>query len=252
MESIWQPVRESGNLVDRIVTKIEDLINSARLSEGEKLPPERELAKMLGVSRPVLREAVKTLSANGRLLVKHGQGVFVATNQEQLVRDHLRNLEISLLELFRVREVLEVTAAQWAAVAITESEIERLGELMEQQELAYAEPVNFEQLKRLDIAFHSEIVAIARNRFLTHTYAVLQEMINEGMETTLTVPGRLAISRTDHRNIFNAIIDHDPERAALASRVHISGAQRTAISRIQGSVTELITETDSRSDPVSG
>ena len=60
------PIKEAGNLTDRIVVRIEELIANEKLAEGERLPAERDMARMLGVSRPALREAVKTLEARGR------------------------------------------------------------------------------------------------------------------------------------------------------------------------------------------
>ncbi len=229
MESLFSPIKEAGNLSDRIVTLIEDLIDSEALEEGQRLPPERDLALMLGVSRPALREAVKTLEAHQRLVVKHGQGVFVGLNKSNLVRQRLLNLEVSLMELFAMRRVLESTAATWAAASATDTEIGQLEKVMLEQERAYLEPDDLEQLKSVDAAFHQSVVAMAKNRFLIQTFDVLQEMIGEGMETTLRVPERLTMSRVDHRRIFDAIRDHDPAAAASAAASHIDGAREAAV-----------------------
>lgn len=229
MESLFSPIKEAGNLSDRIVTLIEDLIDSQALEEGQRLPPERDLALMLGVSRPALREAVKTLEAHQRLVVKHGQGVFVGLNKSNLVRQRLLNLEVSLMELFAMRRVLESNAATWAAATATDMEIAQLEKVMLEQERAYLEPDNLEQLKTVDAAFHQTVVAMAKNRFLTQTFEVLQEMIGEGMETTLRIPDRLKVSEMDHRRIYDAIRDHDPEAAAAAAASHIDGAKSAAV-----------------------
>lgn len=232
MESLFRPIRESGSLSDRIVTLIEQLIDTEALSEGEQLPPERDLATMLGVSRPALREAIKILEAHQRLVVKHGQGVFVGMNKQDLVRQRLANLEISLNELFRVREVLESTAANWAAISGTEEEIETLGKVLEEQEDAYREPVDYERLKHLDASFHMMIVSMAKNRFLSQTFGALQEMIDEGMETTLQVPGRLEISRNDHHRVYEAIKSRNAEMASAQAAIHIDGAKNAAMKRL--------------------
>jgi GntR family transcriptional repressor for pyruvate dehydrogenase complex len=233
MESLWHPIRESGNLSDRIVTLIEQLIDTEALGEGEQLPPERDLASMLGVSRPALREAIKTLEARQRLVVKHGQGVFVGLSKQDLVRERLANLEISLMELFSIRGVLESTAAKWAAASATEEEIAELRRIIDEQETAYAEPVDYDRLKYLDATFHMTVVKMARNRFLTQTFGVLQEIIDQGMETTLQVPGRLEMSRNDHRRIFDAICDHDTDAAAKAAESHIEGTRTAAMERLR-------------------
>jgi len=233
MESLFHPIRESGSLSDRIVTLIEELIDSEALGEGQQLPPERDLATMLGVSRPALREAIKILEAHQRLIVKHGQGVFVGLNKQDLVRQRLANLEISLMELFRVREVLESTAANWAASSATVEEIEVLARILEEQEEAYLEPVDFVRLKHLDALFHMTIVSMAKNRFLSQTFGALQEMIDEGMETTLQVPGRLEVSRSDHYRVFEAIKGRNTEVAAAAAAIHINGAKNAAMKRLR-------------------
>lgn len=233
MESLFHPIRESGSLSDRIVTLIEELIDTQALDEGQQLPPERELATMLGVSRPALREAIKILEAHQRLIVKHGQGVFVGLNKQDLVRQRLVNLEISLMELFKVREVLEATAANWAAVSATDEEIALLESILEEQEEAYREPVDYVRLKYLDAQFHMTIVSMAKNRFLSQTFGVLREMIDEGMETTLQVPGRLEISRNDHHRVFEAIKQRNADMASASASVHIDGAKNAAMKRLR-------------------
>ncbi|NNN07568.1 MAG: FadR family transcriptional regulator [Acidimicrobiaceae bacterium] len=233
MESLFYPIRESGSLSERIVTLIEELIDSEALGEGQRLPPERDLATMLGVSRPALREAIKILEARQRLVVRHGQGVFVGLNKQDLVRQRLANLEISLMELFRVREVLESAAASWAAMSATDDEIEDLARILQEQEEAYLEPVDYVHLKYLDGMFHTNIVSMAKNRFLSQTFGALQEMIDEGMETTLQVPGRLEISRNDHHRIFAAIKERNPEMASASAAIHIDGAKSAAMKRLR-------------------
>ena len=233
MESLFHPIRESGSLSDRIVTLIEELIDSQALGEGQRLPPERDLATMLGVSRPALREAIKILEAHQRLVVRHGQGVFVGLNKQDLVRQRLANLEISLMELFRVREVLESAAANWAAASATPEEIEGLSRILEEQEQAYLDPVDYVHLKHLDGQFHTSIVSMAKNRFLSQTFEALQEMIDAGMETTLQVPGRLEISRNDHHRIVAAIREGNAEMAAASAAIHIDGAKNAAMKRLR-------------------
>lgn len=240
METMWNSIKEVGNLTDRIASRIEELIDQQELKEGEKLPSERELARLLGVSRPALREAVKTLEAHQRLVVKHGQGVFVNLTKQDLVKQRLANLEVSMTELFAMRKVLEVPAASWAANSATSEEIERLAAALKNEEEARTEPIDFVRLGELDATFHLTIVEIAKNRFLLRTLGVLQEMIAKGMETTLTLPGRLERSREDHRNIFNAIRDHDPEAASIAAASHILGAKEAGLRRIRNTSDEAI------------
>ncbi len=239
MDPLWSPIKQAGNLTDRIVARIEELIASERLAEGERLPAEREMASMLGVSRPALREAVKTLEARGRLVVRHGQGVFVRQDAASAMRARLSNLELTLGELFAMREVLEVSAAGWAAGAATDEELQSLAEVLAVEDAARAAPIDLERVGALDADFHLRIVEMAKNRFLSQMVGVLQEMLASGMETTLSVPGRLEQSRHDHLALYEAISTGDADAARDAAFVHIDGARRAAFERVRRESIEL-------------
>lgn len=233
MDPLWSPIKESGSLTDRIAERIDTLISRQQLAPGARLPSEREMARMLGVSRPALREAVKVLEARGRLVVRHGQGVFVGSGESDPLRSGLLGLEVNLAELYAMREVLEVPAASWAAGRATPEEIAALSDALELEEQARVEPIDYERLKHLDAAFHLRIVELAKNRFLGRTLGILQEMISSGMETTLTIPGRVGQARRDHRAIFDAISRQDPEAARAAALAHIQGARDAALERVR-------------------
>lgn len=232
MGSLWSPIKESGSLTDRIVARLDELIQTEDLQEGQRLPSEREMARLLGVSRPALREAVRVLEARGRVVVKHGQGVFVGTGDQVAIRSRLASMEVSLAELFAMRQVLEVPAAEWAAGVATAREVEALGHHLEAEEKARVGNIDFAVLRQLDTAFHMRIVEMAKNRFLLQTQGVLQEMITAGMETTLTIPGRVDQARKDHRTLFEAIRDRDSQAAREAAAAHIEGARDAALARI--------------------
>lgn len=239
MDLLWSPIKEAGNLTDRIVMRIEELISSQQVLAGERLPAERDMAQMLGVSRPALREAVKILEAGGRLVVHHGQGVFVSQDAANVIRARLTNLELSFSELFAMREVLEVSAAGWAASAATEADIEALATLLANEDAARQAPIDWKQVGQLDAEFHLRVVETARNRFLSQMVGVLQEMLAAGMETTLTVPGRLEKARHDHRALFEALRRNDPDAARNAAKLHIDGARQAALDRVHDEIVKL-------------
>lgn len=226
----WHPVRRSS-LTARIRGEILAFIADRRLGPGDRLPSERELSIKLGVSRPSLREAVKSLEAEGRLDVRHGQGVFVATSAtERALRSSLLGTELDVAEVYAMREVLEVPAARWAAERGDGEAIGRVRDAHDRLlEASAREPVDYDELQLLDAAFHQSIVQAAGNRFLEQTQGVLGDMLVRGMSTTLTVDGRLEKSRGDHRAILDAILDGDGPAAAEAARQHVRAARRTAI-----------------------
>lgn len=233
---IWQPVTEQGSLADRIVSQVEKLIADERLRPGDRLPSERDMAVLLQVSRPSLREAVRILQARGRLLVRHGQGVFVREARvERELRRALLATEVSAGELFAMREVLEVPAAAWAARQITDAQLAGLRRTLDRMGsmIGSRRALDFDTLAALDVDFHMGIIAAAGNRFLRQTSGVLHEMLLSGMETTLSIPGRPESSRRDHGQIYAALTAHDPSAARRASRAHIRAAHAAAVGRIE-------------------
>lgn len=231
---LWVPLRQ-GSVSDLIARRILEVISSDRLRPGDRLPPERELAAMLGTSRPSLREALRSLKAQGYVEVRHGSGVFVADPATtRTLRQALVTEEMSLTELFDMREVLELPAAAWAAANQDTDRLGRVREAYDTLMAATEEPhVDWVRLRELDAAFHLRIVEAAGNRFLTRTLGVLQEILGKGMETTLRIPGRLERSRNDHKRILEALVAGDPVAAKRAASAHIHGARKAALKRVQ-------------------
>jgi len=215
----------------RIATQLIELIELQKLAPGDKLPPERQLADLLEVSRPSLREALHILQAQGLVHIKHGQGTFV---QEPIVARELRASMMTkthgLNELFDAREVLEVPAARWAAEKATKEDIRLLRATLNQIDTVTAtKPIDYDQLQLLDAKFHLTIVGIAGNRFINQTLNVLQDVMRMSMETTLRLPGRSDISRSEHNEIFAAIETGNGDLASKLTLQHISGARATAL-----------------------
>ena len=215
----------------RIATQLMELIEFQRLLPGDKLPPERQLADLLEVSRPSLREALHILQAQGLVQIKHGQGTFV---QEPIVAQELRASVMTkthgLNELFDAREVLEVPASKWAADKASKEDIRLLRATLNQMETVTAsEPIDYDQLQILDAKFHLTIVGIAGNRFINQTLNVLQDVMKMSMETTLRLPGRSEISLNKHNEILAAIESGDGELGSQLTLKHITGARTTAL-----------------------
>lgn len=215
----------------RIATQLVELIDLQKLNPGDRLPPERQLADLLEVSRPSLREALHILQAQGLVQIKHGQGTFV---QEPIVAQELRASMMTkthgLNELFDAREVLEVPASKWAAEKATKEDIRLLRTTLNQIEtLTASHPIDFDQLQLLDAKFHLTIVGVAGNRFINQTLNVLQDVMRMSMETTLRLPGRSEVSRSEHSEILTAIENGDGELASKLTLKHITGARKTAV-----------------------
>ena len=231
--SLWTPIRE-GSVSSLIAQRILDAIADQKLSAGDRLPPERELAAMLGVGRPTLREALGALKAQGRLEIRQGSGVYVAHPETtRKLRTALYAEEIDLAELFDMREVLELPAAEWAAQKQDSEKLKAVEQAFDVlMEASKQEHVDWQHLQELDAAFHLRIVEAAGNRFLARSQSVLQEILSQSMETTLRLSGRLEKSRVDHTRIFDALMAAEPAKARAAARAHIRAARKAALHRV--------------------
>ena len=215
----------------RIATQLVELIEIQKLRPNDRLPSERALAELLAVSRPSLREALHILQAQGYVQIKHGQGTFV---QEPIVAQELRASLMAtthgLNELFDVREVLEVPAGKWAAAKASKEDIRLLRATLNQIETVTSiTPIDYDQLQILDAKFHLTIVGIAGNRFINQTLHVLQDVMKMSMETTLRLPGRSEVSKSEHNLILDAIEVGDGELVSKLTLQHISGARAVAL-----------------------
>lgn len=236
---MWQRVSETGSVSQRIVAQIEQLLDSGTLKPGDRLPTERDLAQLVGASRPSVREAVRSLHAQDRLDVRHGLGVFVVEPPVSSLGAALNHPELGIDELFSMREVLEVPAASWAAERFTEADGAILRRILDELDAAFdADPADFQQLARLDAAFHLSIADIADNRFLRQTSHVLHDILISGMKTTLLIPGRRERSRDQHERILAALMDNDAGVAGQAARTHIRSAHRAALARLAAEARE--------------
>jgi GntR family transcriptional regulator, transcriptional repressor for pyruvate dehydrogenase complex len=230
----WRWMGSSEPLFTRVAEQVERYIATNGLAPGDRLPGERELCVLLGVSRTSVREALRSLQARGIVSVQHGKGVFVAKPGEGDSALHRLAVlrEIGVDELFAMREVLEVPAAGWAAVAATPEQLQVLDQTFQDHEQAVIGGRSPKELQELDARLHLQIAEFASNRFLAMTQSALQEMLARGMETTLAVPGRPARSVREHAEIVQAILARDSVRARAAARRHIRSTHRVAVRRM--------------------
>lgn len=204
-----------------------DYIERENLVPGDRLAPERELAKKLGISRPSLREAIQILQTQGRLLVRHGIGVFLLEDQGgERLRNSLISAHHSIEELFEMREILEAPAVEWAAQRRSEEQLRAIKSAAASLRAAVTEkPIDFEKVRLLDMNFHLTIVKSAENQFLNQTLGTLQEIMFRSMDNTLKLPGRIEASEHEHGVIVDAIEKRDAITARLMIIQHIHNAR---------------------------
>lgn len=219
--AIYTAVRRSS-LPEEVAQQILGLLREEELRPGDQLPAERDLAKLLGVSRPVVREALRALAIMRVVEIRQGAGTFVTALEPQQLISHLDFVfpkdRRALLKLAEARRVVEVGNARLAATRVTESQLERLRALVTLLEGAVGDEPRFRQL---DMEFHDAVCEAADNFLMTQFMkiaAVLGEVSRE--ETGSSSDVRRALLRS-HNDILAALESRDPERAEEAMVDHL-------------------------------
>jgi DNA-binding GntR family transcriptional regulator len=207
-----ESILRTRSRADFVYESLRDAIWDGRIAKGERVR-EEEVARNLGVSRTPVREALQRLQQRRLLVLGSGRGLVVAElSQHQVV------------ELYAMRQILEGSAARFAAQHATEPEIAILYRL--QQELRDSDqdaPV----LVNLNRRFHRAIYEAAHNQYLIQTLELLLDSFALLHSATFRKPNRRQASDEEHRRIVAAIEARDPDQAEASAREHIAQAQRT-------------------------
>lgn len=212
---------------DEVAHQIEELVIEGVLRAGEQLPGERELAESTGVSRPVVREAIKLLDSRGLLYKKQGGGTFICNIVgdvfSQPITDVLARHKKATVDYLEYRREVESIAAGLAAERATSHDKTMLAELMARMKIAH-ENVDFDEEARLDIEFHSLIGEMTHNLIFLHTlracYNLLKQGIFRNREKLYEIDGR-QIMYDQHVAIADAIIIGDKDAAINNSNSHM-------------------------------
>jgi GntR family transcriptional repressor for pyruvate dehydrogenase complex len=221
----YQPVQPQ-RLHERVVQQVVQRIVSGAAAPGTSLPTEPELAQQFGVSRTVVREAVRVLVSKGLVAVKHGSGMRVEPPDRW---DYLDPLVVYaevrsgrdeglLEELIETRRVLEVEVAALAAERRTAEDVAVMERTLAQMWASLHDPASY---TRLDNVLHDAILASTRNRLLREALRPVAEALAPGRLIAASRPGVPEHSLESHRNIVAAIRQGDAPAAREAMRRHI-------------------------------
>jgi len=220
---------KNGTTAEEVVTRLREMIQSGELAAGDRLPPERDLAKLLGVSRPTLRAGIRSLATVGILQSKQGAGTFVAEAEESPTLDTSALRMLSALHGFTSEEMFEARLAlemSIAALAAERADSEQMAQLAEEVTGMYASLDRPEQYLVHDMQFHQTIAAASGNRILTALMNMVASILFEYRSKTVKRAIDLKDSAEQHHNIYRAIREHDPEAARQAMRVHLIETQK--------------------------
>ena len=175
---------------DKIVDRLLTLIREKQLGPGDRLPPERELAAAMGVSRPSLRSALRTLSVMNVIEIRQGSGTFITNLETQQLVAHLDFVfsldDSTFLQLFDARKILEVGIAALAAQHITDDEIAALEACLSESIQAVDDP---EAFLLADLKLHGLIAKATHNPILSRIMASLNQLGQASRRRTADLPG---------------------------------------------------------------
>lgn len=232
---LFEPV-DHGSVVDAIVEQIEGLILNGVLRDGYRLPSERDIAEHMSVSRPKVREALKRLEENNLIISKHGEGTFVAPLIGSAMSPALIDLYSrhsgAFLDYLEFRRQQEQFASQLAAERATKTDKEILTTIM--NELETAHQVNdFAASEDADIRFHVAIVDASHNTLLVHSMSSIYALTRQNLFYNRAVlrakdgDGSAELLLQQHRSIYQAIMDGNPDQARKAAKDHIDFVERS-------------------------
>jgi GntR family transcriptional regulator, transcriptional repressor for pyruvate dehydrogenase complex len=222
-------VERDLGLADRVANQLLDRIVSQQFHPGDRLPPEREIGEALGVSRSVVREAIRILNGKGVLSVKSGSGVVVTAVDRQNVVETMKLFihaqgglhpggSFSYDEIHEVREMVEVRVTGLAAQRATEQDLVELRQAFREMDENVGSP---ETLSDKDVEFHRTIARSAHNELYLIMLDSIGDVLLEIRLEALSHKERRTEVLAHHQRILDAILSHDSEAARRAMAEHL-------------------------------
>lgn len=219
---------EKGRAADVVVVKLAQKIQSGELSDGQPLPPERNLMEEFGISRTVVREAVLALSKQGLIEARprhrpvvRKPGFDAAFDALESIVTHLLHEPGGVRNLFDTRILIEASLVREAAKSATKEDIIALKEALAANEAAINDSDAF---YKTDIGFHKVLYSIPRNPVLPAINKAYTNWLAPQWSQMPRLPDRNHANFESHKAIYNAILMRDPDAAEEALRDHLKNA----------------------------
>lgn len=224
--SILRPISEEDQTgAARVFAFFRDRLMSGELKAGDRLLPERVLALALGVSRPVLREALRSLAVLGLLDIQHGRGAFVRTADASVLGQaltlcllHQPNI---LDDVLQARIAIECQAIRLACERASDRDLQTIGGLLDTLVNSMDDP---ERGSAADHEFHVAIVQASGSASLMKIYEAISPLLRQGQVdrrpeafSDAAVAARVV---TAHRDVFMALVRREPDAAERLLREH--------------------------------
>ena len=232
------PRNDSAKLSDRVVAEIERLILSGELREGEKLPTETELCQAFGVSRSVIRDAVRTLSARGLVHVQHGQGTVIDPPGESTVANalilYLLRSDLTIHDVLTARTAIETGVCPIAATRASEDDIKQLAADLAALNEALQRG-DWQRVQDEHLAFHLDLLRATNLPALEVMLMPLQHVVLlSSVPPDADQPEFWEVSA--HQAILDAIQARDEDRTRQALRDHYTIMETPAYAETQATL----------------
>lgn len=216
-------------LYEQVAEQITGWIGENGLKPGDRLPPERELATRLGVSRATVSQALVALEVIGVVAVRHGDGaVLTETRSSTKIIDAIRAHATRMPEIIEARDALESKLAALAAQRRSDDDMARIDAALDEMARDIGDGGRGVEGDEL---FHAAITAAAHSSLLARMMAEISDLILETRIESLSQPGRPRDSLQAHRKIADAIRAKDPRAAAEAMHDHVEMVSDVALLR---------------------
>lgn len=215
------PTLKSSRMEDAVEV-VTDLITSGRIPSGTMLPPEAELSRQLGISRPTVREALRTLEARGLIVSRHGVGALVIDQTSQVAASSillmLKRKGVGPEDMLEVRLMLECQAASLSARRATDADLISIADAIEAMRV---QPRPTAENVRLDFEFHLAIARASHNLVLVTLVDAIRDLLYDTIAATHASNADIALRVDAHGAILDAIRRRDAEAAARAMAAHL-------------------------------
>jgi len=222
------PRIQRATLAEQIETHIRDLIVSDRLGPGESLPSSTDLAGEFGVSRSIIREAMKSLQAKGLIEIANGKRARVRPISNSVLVDFFDRFaqphKEAIIEMLELRKGIEVQGAVLAAQRRTADDLETIWRHLGAME---AKIGDLDAFTDADIQLHLAIVAASKNRMLFHVAESIREVMRDTMEEGLmrhTAPADWEKIQANHVTLVKLIDQQDAAGAGACMASHLDEA----------------------------
>ena len=228
-----QPVSQLGKitkttLVEQVIEQIQAFVLHQQLQPGDALPSELRLAGALGVSRPVIREALRTLAGRGFLTIANGRNAVVSpVSASALVHFFERATQlnaVTILEVLEVRRGIEKQSVELAAQRRTEADVVLLQQILTEM---HHHRQDLSLYSQLDAQFHLQIAVASQNsllRYFVESFGgAFQHVSLAGLQNRRT-QSELDLVHLDHEEIVDAVVCQEPDRAVRLMDRHVESA----------------------------